>query len=229
MKYVVRHSRLVVALAATALLMVSSMGTAQAASRGYGGEHSDTHYAPGPAASATGTASGGTDFHYIGYGPIKNHYGETAPGNSTRCLDAQNLTPPNTPNYDYDYVQIWSCNGKVNQNWTFSYKGNGWYAILNEYGNHLALTAENDQYDNPGSNGDAVWMWHYFGGCEQLWQPVTVEGEPGSSDYLAKIVNKCYGKVLDAELHPPIAYPSQNGDYVQLWDYHDGTNQMWHG
>lgn len=225
MKNFIRNGRLVVALAASALLLVPSPGTTQAALHAYGAEHGYVLYARAAATSAAGTASARP--YFIGYGPIKNAYKEGFPNTSIRCLDAE-LTSAYNPDQNGDYVQIWECNGDANQNWTFVDLGNGWYKILNGYGNHSALVAENDKIDNPSSNGDTVWMWNYIGTCEQQWKPETVRGSPGSNDYLAKIVNKCAGKVLDAE-DDPFNNPLKNGDRVQLWSYGGGYNQKWHG
>jgi hypothetical protein len=147
---------------------------------------------------------------------------------SNRCLDAENAA--DNPNTNGDKVQIWSCNGGSQQFWQFvtvgSENGQTVYKIENYFGNHLVLDAENDQYDNPWSNGDKIQLWTWNGGCQQQWQIIDVGLDEQSGNQSYGIQSLCSGKVVDAE-NDAFGNPKTNGDYVQLWDWNSTWNQVW--
>ncbi|MBS2966827.1 RICIN domain-containing protein, partial [Actinocrinis puniceicyclus] len=134
------------------------------------------------------------------------------------CLDAVNNATTN-PSTNGDNVQLWTCNGSVQQNWTFHpVAGNpGWYTITNGYAG-LCLDASNSTSGpNPTTNGDNVQLWTCNGYTQQEWQ------------YTAGNTLKNYygGLLLDAT-NNSTTNPSQNGDNVQLWSAANGTNQIWY-
>ena len=134
------------------------------------------------------------------------------------CLDAYNSTSGPNPSTNGDNVQLWTCNGYTQQNWTFHpVAGNpGWYTITNGYAG-LCLDAYNSTSGpNPSTNGDNVQLWTCNGYAQQEWQYTTDDN----------LKNYDGGLLLDATNGN--TNPGQNGDNVQLWSAANGTNQIWY-
>ena len=134
------------------------------------------------------------------------------------CLDAFNSANGANPSTNGDNIQLWTCDGFSQQNWTFHpVAGNpGWYTITNGYGG-LCLDAFNSANGaNPSTNGDAVQLWTCDGFTQQEWQ------------YTANNTLKNYygGLLLDATTNST-TNPSTNGDKIQLWTATGAANQAW--
>jgi len=105
-----------------------------------------------------------------------------------------------------DRVQLWACNGGVNQLW---HQFDGGNTIINTAHN-LCLDAERS---GDGTNGDRIQLWACNGGSNQQW-------------FLCANFTWCnsaHGLCLDAER----SGDGTNGDKVQLWGCNGGTNQKW--
>ena len=101
--------------------------------------------------------------------------------------------------------------------------------IQSAYGSHFCLSAQDDQYDNPGINGDSVYMWRCFGGSMQGWNVVVLNNCGGfglALGCLVEIRSEASGKCLDAE-NDQYGNPNLNGDRVQLWTCTGASNQTW--
>ena len=114
-------------------------------------------------------------------------------GSSGKCVDVNGGSSA-----DGAKVQLWTCNGGVNQRWTVS---------------GTTLRALDKCLDASGTaNGATVRLWSCTGGAGQNW----TAGANGS------LVNQQSGKCLDAN-----GGSSADGTQLILWTCHGGTNQRW--
>ncbi|MEU6929078.1 endo-1,4-beta-xylanase [Streptomyces sp. NPDC046374] len=132
---------------------------------------------PGP----TPTPSPGT-------GPIKG----VASG---RCLDV-----PGSSTTDDTQLQLWDCNNRTNQQWTYTSQGE-----LRVYGDKCLDAAGT-------ANGAKVQIYSCWGGDNQKWRL----GSDGS------IVGVQSGLCLDAAANGTV-----NGTLIQLYSCWNGSNQHW--
>ncbi|MFI8320248.1 endo-1,4-beta-xylanase [Streptomyces sp. NPDC085529] len=123
-----------------------------------------------------------------GSGPIKG----VASG---RCVDV-----PGAVTTDGTQVQLWDCNGRTNQQWTYTAAGE-----LRVYGDKCLDAAGT-------GNGAKVQIYSCWGGDNQKWRL----GSDGS------IVGVQSGLCLDAA-----ASGTANGTLIQLYSCWNGTNQRW--
>ncbi|MFJ5708142.1 endo-1,4-beta-xylanase [Streptomyces sp. NPDC093105] len=114
---------------------------------------------------------------------------------SGRCLDV-----PGAVTTDGTQVQLWDCNGRTNQQWTYTAAGE-----LRVYGDKCLDAAGT-------GNGAKVQIYSCWGGDNQKWRL----GSDGS------IVGVQSGLCLDAA-----AGGTANGTLIQLYSCWNGTNQRW--
>jgi Ricin-type beta-trefoil lectin domain len=105
------------------------------------------------------------DIHFTvgSYGSITNDYGDHL------CLDAEDDADSN-PNDEGDKVQLWSCSGAANQQWTLESVTGGYYLFDNAYGDGLSLAAENDSGGDPTQCGDNMQVQNYTNHYAQAWE-----------------------------------------------------------
>jgi hypothetical protein len=134
-----------------------------------------------------GNGSGGTD-----------RSGRLVGTGSGRCLDvtgvSQNLGTP---------LQLWDCNGQVNQLWHQTAAGE-----LRVYNDTRCLDASN----RGTANGTRIIIWSCNGQTNQQWR--------FNSD--GSITGVQSGRCLDVS-----NAATANGTAVQLWDCNGQTNQRW--
>ncbi len=116
---------------------------------------------------------------------------------SGRCVDVDGVSQANGAK-----VQIWDCNGQINQQWTPTSSGE-----LRVYGNKCL-----DVYNQGTANGSSVIIWDCNGQSNQKWR----FNSDGSITAIG--ANKC----LDV---PNRA--TANGIKLQIWDCNGGSNQRW--
>jgi Ricin-type beta-trefoil lectin domain len=115
--------------------------------------------------------------------------------NSAMCLDVTNKSNSNGAK-----VQVWTCSGNPNQQWTVSSAGE-----LRVFGDKCL--------DAPsGNNGTQLQIWTCWGGSNQKWQ-VSSSGELKSASS---------GRCVDLW-----GAKAANGTMVALYDCNGGTNQQW--
>ncbi|KOG10673.1 MULTISPECIES: endo-1,4-beta-xylanase [Streptomyces] len=114
---------------------------------------------------------------------------------SGRCLDV-----PGAVTTDGTQVQLWDCNGRTNQQWTFTAAGE-----LRVYGDKCLDAAGT-------ANGAKVQIYNCWGADNQKWRL--------NSD--GSIVGVQSGLCLDAA-----ANGTANGTLIQLYTCWNGTNQRW--
>jgi hypothetical protein len=121
--------------------------------------------------------------------------GEVRGAGSNRCLDVNGVSQA-----DGAIVQIWDCNGGVNQQWTLTSSNQ-----LTVYGNKCL--------DVPGTAaGTRARIWSCTGGTGQQWR-VNPDGT---------IVGVGSGLCLDVN-----GAGTANGTAVQIWTCNGGSNQSW--
>jgi type 1 glutamine amidotransferase len=111
-----------------------------------------------------------------------------------KCVDVSGMS-----SVDGTKVQLWTCNGQTNQQWTVGSDG-----TLRSLGKCMTV--------NGTANGSPVQLWSCNGGNGQRWTP----GANGS------LVNPQSGRCLDAN-----GGSSANGTQLIIWDCHGATNQRW--
>jgi lysophospholipase L1-like esterase len=116
-------------------------------------------------------------------------------GIAGKCLDVNGASTANGTK-----VQIWSCNGGVNQLWSAAADG-----TLRSMGACL------DAAGLGTANGTKVQIWACSGGANQVWQP-----------YNGGYRNPVSGRCLDDP-----ASSATDGTQLQLWDCNGGANQKW--
>ncbi|WP_440074075.1 lectin [Streptosporangium sp. OZ121] len=116
---------------------------------------------------------------------------------SGRCLDVANVSQANGAQ-----VQIWDCNGQVNQRWTPTGAGE-----LRVYGNKCLDVANMSTAD-----GAQVHIWDCNGQSNQRWRL------NGDGSITAIGANKC----LDVP-----NYSTANGVKLQIWSCNGAPNQRW--
>jgi hypothetical protein len=107
-------------------------------------------------------------------------------------------------------IYEWPADGYLNQEWFFSYNGNGYYTIQNAY-SKLLLTDPNGAIKEGTSLEQSVPTYD----DSQLWS-VTASG----TGYLIR--NKASGLVLD-----DAGWSKSSGPNVILWQQDGGSNQTW--
>jgi len=109
-------------------------------------------------------------------------------------------------NQDGAKVQLWTCNGSVQQKWYRSSDG----TIHSGYnGKCLDIDVNHALY-----NGSVAQLWTCNGSYNQRW-----------SVHYQKIRNGAYGKCLDADLNRI----NTNGAQVQSWTCNGSSQQNWYG
>jgi ricin-type beta-trefoil lectin protein len=160
--------------------------------------------------------------HATIYSDISNAFGS----GGVLCLDAEN-DAVHHPWQNGDKVQVWSCNGQSNQQWSINdtggtATGDPIFTITNEAAPGMCLDAQSDATHFARDNGDPVQMWACNGQSNQQW--VALLGS-NNADY---IESAGWATVLDAQWDGT-HNPGVNGDPVQMWDYHNGAyNQQWY-
>ncbi|WP_328339393.1 ricin-type beta-trefoil lectin domain protein [Micromonospora sp. NBC_00421] len=121
--------------------------------------------------------------------------GEIRGAGSNRCLDVNGASQS-----DGATVQIWDCNGGVNQQWSLNSSNQ-----LTVYGNKCL--------DVPSAaSGTRARIWSCTGGSNQQWR-LNADGT---------IVGVGSGLCLDIN-----GGSTANGSAVQLWTCNGGSNQQW--
>ncbi|WP_435857339.1 lectin [Streptomyces longwoodensis] len=131
----------------------------------------------------TFTATGG-----VGTGAVK--------GVNDKCLDVKDFgTADGTP------IQLWTCHGGTNQQWTLTNDG-----TLRSQGKCLDVKGFGT------ADGTPIQLWTCHGGTNQQWTP-----QPDGSIRSAQS-----GKCLDAS-----GDTWNDGTPIHLWTCHNGPNQKW--
>jgi hypothetical protein len=120
----------------------------------------------------------------------------TAGDDSSQCIDDNGQSTANGSK-----IQLWTCNGGANQQWTVESDG-----TLQVYGKCLDITGANY------TNGTLTELWQCNGGANQQWQAQNGE-----------LVNPASGKCLDDP-----GSNTANGTQLDLWTCTGGANQQWH-
>ena len=126
--------------------------------------------------------------------------GGTAPrvgritGVGGKCVDVAGAST-----VDGTKIQLWTCNGQSNQQWTVGSDG-----TLRSLGKCMNVNAT--------GNGSPVQLFGCNGGGGQRWTP-------GAN---SSLVNTQSGRCLDAS-----GASSADGTQLIIWDCHGGTNQRW--
>jgi hypothetical protein len=133
---------------------------------------------------------------------------------SGRCLDAD----ANAIGANGTIVQLWDCNGSVEQQWQVISEpgGTGTYIGLRNADSGRCLDADTNTINK---NGTTIQLWDCNSSAEQSWQV-----NPHAYDAF-NLLN------TDAPLAPMLDADSTtigaNGTKVQLWANQYDTNQMW--
>jgi type 1 glutamine amidotransferase len=126
--------------------------------------------------------------------------GGTAPrvglvtGVGGKCVDVSGMS-----SVDGTKIQLWTCNGQSNQQWTVGSDG-----TIRSLGKCMTV--------NGTANGSPAQLWSCNGGGGQRWTP-------GAN---SSLVNPQSGRCLDAN-----GGSSANGTQLIIWDCHGATNQRW--
>jgi endo-1,4-beta-xylanase len=110
--------------------------------------------------------------------------------NSGLCVDAYNWQTT-----DGTAVQQWGCGAaqggspQTNQEWQFQPTDSGYYKVLSR-----SAAAQNEVWDvtgGPSYTGDGVQvqLWHYIGGTNQQWMPVSLDST--HYKFIARHSSKC--------------------------------------
>jgi hypothetical protein len=150
---------------------------------------------------------------------IMTYYGFDNNRGQHFCLDAEDDANGN-PYQNGDKVQMWTCQGGLNQQWTVNTLEG---AIINKMSGKC-LDAENEPPSpTPWNNGDTMQLWDCNGYGQQLWTegPVNNDGFYGiqNDDTLDTM---CLDGQADSNNNP-----NNNGDRVQLWQCNGQDQQMW--
>ena len=127
---------------------------------------------------------------------------------NNRCLDADADTLPDNGTR----VQLWDCNGTVQQGWRYE------YVELPELVIHVQATDQCLEEAPGGGNGTQVQLWTCNYLPQQRWTMTYFR-----ADNTVRFRNGLSGRYLDAD----IAHGNGNGGKVQVWDKLDGVNQHW--
>ncbi|HEV8556197.1 MAG TPA: ThuA domain-containing protein [Actinophytocola sp.] len=111
-----------------------------------------------------------------------------------KCVDVSGMSST-----DGTKIQLWTCNGQSNQQWTVGSDG-----TIRSLGKCMTVNAT--------TNGSPVQLWSCNGGNGQRWTP-------GAN---SSLVNAQSGRCLDAN-----GGSSANGTQLIIWDCHGATNQRW--
>lgn len=128
---------------------------------------------------------------------------EVYAGGETRCLDADD----NYGGANGTPIQVWSCTGKSNQEWTAEADG-----TLRSVAYGLCL----DAIGGETANGTKLQLWQCNGGAQQDWVGPPVPNGGGPVKNLGS--GRCLD-VLDASISP--------GARPQLWDCLGDAQQQW--
>ena len=124
-----------------------------------------------------------------------------------KCLD---VNAPDQANNGAK-VQVWDCNGGIQQTWTFdggAIKTGPPTFGLGPMGGPKCLDVPLPDQEK---NGTKVQIWDCNGGTQQQW---TIEGG---------VIKSGKGKCLDV----PVMDQGNNGTAVQVWDCNGGVQQTW--
>ncbi len=116
-------------------------------------------------------------------------------GLSSKCVDVYNNQTANGTK-----VELWSCNGGANQQWTVGTDG-----TLRALGKCMDITGGST------ANNALIELWDCNGGANQQWQP-----------YNGGLRNPQSGRCLDVPNSN-----SNNGTQLIIWDCNGGANQRW--
>jgi len=116
-------------------------------------------------------------------------------GLAGKCVDVFNNQTANGTK-----VELWSCHGGANQQWTVGTDG-----TLRSLGKCMDITG------GATANGTLVALWDCNGGSNQVWQPSN-----------GALRNPQTGKCLDVPNSN-----STNGTQLIIWDCNGGANQRW--
>lgn len=146
------------------------------------------------------------------------------------CLDAADAPgdPNQDPTKDGDKVQMWHCNGAINQAWTFHLTQSDppqFYITNDASGLCLDMNIANSNSSWTNFDGRTVQLWHCNQWSNQIWaQEVAANGDallqslrdPGGTDNFMDAKN--FGGWN----------PGKDGDQILVWSYNDGSTQRWY-
>ena len=127
---------------------------------------------------------------------------------NNRCLDADANTLPNNGTR----VQLWDCNGTVQQGWNYEFVDSTRLVI------HVQATNQCLEEAPGGGNGTPIQLWNCNYLAQQLW---TIYFNSSTNTFMYR--NELSGRWLDADN----AHGNGNGTAVQVWDNLNGVNQHW--
>ncbi|GGP34643.1 RICIN domain-containing protein [Saccharothrix coeruleofusca] len=144
--------------------------------------------------AAPGAASAGPADVRTPNSPIYSLY-------DSRCLDVDVATPT----HNGTKVQLWDCNGRDNQKWTY-------LADHTIRSTHDGRCLDAD-VATPTHNGTKVQVWDCNGRSNQKW---TIYDD-------GRILSHYDARCLDLD----VATPTHSGSKVQMWECNGWTNQGW--
>ena len=166
------------------------------------------------AADATTQSQAQVQVHAVAAGPtITTNFFLNSSG---LCLDADT----GTLHAKSTKVQLWTCNGQVQQLWVFHVApGNpSAWVITNTGGDNKCLDADTGTINH---NGTIVHLYPCDNNAVQQWY---LEQDSNGNLYLQSAAAAASGKYLDAASERA----GQNGDPVQLWAWNGGgASQRW--
>jgi hypothetical protein len=119
--------------------------------------------------TCSGTLQQGWSLHYsftdstnVSWYSVVSDYG------SRLCLDAENDANGN-PFQNGDKVQLWTCTGSDQQEWSVRTGHSYGFALVNYFA-YKCLDAETDSAHNPNQNGDKVQLWDCTYTPQQQWK-----------------------------------------------------------
>jgi hypothetical protein len=125
---------------------------------------------------------------------------------SGRCLDAD----LNTIGGNGTKVQLWDCNGQLQQRWT--------YYVDDTIRSSKSRKCLDADLNAIGSNGAKVQLWACNGSRQQKWTFIS-----GSVNGSLRAISQYNGRCLDADLNTI----RRNGTKMQLWDCNAQPQQDW--
>jgi hypothetical protein len=146
------------------------------------------------------------------------------------CLDAADAPgdPHQDPTKDGDKVQMWQCNGAINQAWTFHETQTDpprFYITNDASGLCLDMNIANSDNSWTNFDGRTVQLWHCNGWPNQTW----AQEVAGNGDALLQSIRDDGGTddFIDAQNFGGWN-PGMNGDQLLVWGYNDGSTQSWY-
>lgn len=149
----------------------------------------------------------------LGTRELVNYDGST--DSRKMCLDAK-YDATHSPWSNGDPIQLWTCNGGLQQKWTFSTTSGQYGTIKN--GSGLCLDAVDDgSNENPSIPGDPVQLWGCNGGTQQEWL-ANVQFDDSTGTQFVTLINEWSGtNVLDAR-NDASWNPTEDQDPVQVYN-----------